>query len=350
MDKDTDCSNDRITVGHKDRQQRVWSFQSAHPFAIRATTVTLALVALSWLFGDANQFKFASIVVAAPVALFLSFIALAASNIAFSIFYSRRHLHTSPNSASVSSSFVRKAQGKSKGVLSSPFGRLLSHPLRPAHFTRPVLWANVERKRRQEQSAKYRTPIADSMPQLSEAMDSVIELIMRDFVSGWMRSITQEVVLQQRIEELLRVVLSRLKIRVMDLDLTQLLVTRLVPKVTAHVNDFRKAEMALRGNSLERSLTESDELDILLASKFREGRLHKALSTSVSTAATEEAYLRVVVQTVLPTLLPKSEVQSEVLRLFLRELLVGAVLRPVIDLLSDPDYWNQNVDHYVRFA
>lgn len=228
--------------------------------------------------------------------------------------------------------------------------RHMFHYLRPARFTRPLVWSKIEKQRRQEQAAKYRTPIADTMPQFSEAVDQVIELIMRDYVAGWMRAITPEVVLQQRIEELLRIVLIRLKSRVMDLDLTQLLVTRLVPKVTAHVNDFRKAEMALRGNSLERSLTESDELDIMVAGKFRNGKLHRALSTSISTKATEEAYLRNVVQTILPTLLPKSEVQSEILRHLLRELLVGAVLRPIMDLLSDPDYWNQNVDLYTGKA
>ncbi|KAF9544927.1 Intermediate filament protein [Mortierella hygrophila] len=228
--------------------------------------------------------------------------------------------------------------------------RHMFHYLRPAKFTRPLAWSKIEKQRRQEQAAKYRTPIADTMPQFSEAVDQVIELIMRDYVAGWMRAITPEVVLQQRIEELLRIVLIRLKSRVMDLDLTQLLVTRLVPKVTAHVNDFRKAEMALRGNSLERSLTESDELDIMVAGKFRNGKLHRALSTSISTKATEEAYLRNVVQTILPTLLPKSEVQSEILRHLLRELLVGAVLQPIMDLLSDPDYWNQNVDLYTGKA
>lgn len=226
--------------------------------------------------------------------------------------------------------------------------RTLFHTLGPAYFTRPTAWSHIEKRRQQEQAAKYRTPIADTMPHLSEAVDSVIELIMRDYVSGWMRAITPEVVLQQRIEELLRIVLIRLKVRVMDLDLTQLLVIRLVPKVTSHVNDFRKAEMALRGNSLERALTESDELDIMVASKFRQGKLHRALSTSISTTASEEAYLRNVIQAILPTLLPKSEVQSEILRHLVRELLVGAVLRPVMDLLSDPDYWNQNVDLYVR--
>ncbi|KAG0020543.1 Intermediate filament protein, partial [Entomortierella chlamydospora] len=228
--------------------------------------------------------------------------------------------------------------------------RNLFHYLRPAKFTRPVAWSIVEKQWRHEQAAPYRTPIADTMPQFSDAIDTVIELIMRDYVVVWMRAITPELVLQQRLEELLRIILIHLKTRVMDLDLTQLLVTKLVPKVTAHVNDFRKAEMALRGNSLERSLTESDELDIMVAGKFRGGKLHKALSTSISTKGTEEAYLRNVVQVILPTLLPASEVQSEILRNLLRELLVCAVLRPVMELLSDPDYWNQNVDLYIGKA
>ncbi|CAO3572391.1 unnamed protein product [Mortierella alpina] len=308
--------------------------------AIRAAGLTTLVLALSWAFGSDTQRRVASLVLATPVVLVLSLLTLAASNVAFSILYARRHRSTllAHNHKHQSSNTPGQAS------------RHLFHHLRPAKFTRPVAWANIEKRRRQEQAAKYRIPIADTMPQLSEAVDQVIELIIRDYVAGWMRAITPEVVLQQRIEELLRIVLLRLKARVIDLDLTQLLVTRLVPKVTAHVSDFRKAEMTLRGNSLERSLTESDELDLMVAGKFRNGKLHRALSTSISTQASEEAYLRNVVQTILPMLLPKSEVESEILRHLLRELLVGAVLRPVLDLLSDPDYWNQNVDLYIGKA
>ncbi|KAF8939237.1 Intermediate filament protein [Dissophora ornata] len=313
---------------------------------VKAGLLAVLVLVLSWAFGNSIQRKIASFILAMPIVFVLSLLTLAASNVAFSILYTQRH-RLSTNSASASQQ--AKSNHNSQTMPGSA-SRHRFHYLRPAKFTRPVAWSNIERQRRQEQAAKYRTPIADTMPQFSEAVDTVIELIIRDYVAGWMRAITPEVALQQRIEELLRIVLIRLKTRVMDLDLTQLLVTRLVPKVTAHVNDFRKAEMALRGNSLERSLTESDELDIMVAGKFRNGKLHKALSTSISTKATEEAYLRNVVQTILPTLLPKSEVQSEVLRLLLRELLVGAVLRPVMDLLSDPDYWNQNVDLYIGKA
>ncbi|KAF9968085.1 Intermediate filament protein [Mortierella alpina] len=314
---------------------------ASRPFtAIRAAGLTALVLALSWTFGSDTQRRVASLVLATPVVLVLSLFTLAASNVAFSILYARRQR------APLQAHGYKHHGSTTPGQAS----RHLFDHLRPAKFTRPVAWSNIEKRRRQEQAAKYRIPIADTMPQLSEAMDQVIELIIRDYVAGWMRAITPEVVLQQRIEELLRIVLLRLKARVVDLDLTQLLVTRLVPKVTAHVSDFRKAEMALRGNSLERSLTESDELDLMVAGKFRNGKLHRALSTSISTQASEEAYLRNVVQTILPMLLPKSEVESEILRHLLRELLVGAVLRPVLDLLSDPDYWNQNVDLYIGKA
>ncbi|KAF9114150.1 Intermediate filament protein [Mortierella sp. AM989] len=314
--------------------------------SFRATVIAILFLVILWLFGNPTLQSMAYFTLVTPIVLVLSLVILAASNIAFSIFYARRH-RLSAASASVSQ---QSKSNHSRRTMPGSASRHLFHYLRPAKFTRPVHWSNIMKQRRQEQAAKYRTPIVENMPQFSEAVDTVIELIMRDYVAGWMRAITPEVVLQQRLEELLRIILIRLKTRVMDLDLTQFLVTKIVPKVTTHVNDFRKAEMALRGNSLERSLTESDELDIMVAGKFRNGKLHKALSTSISTKATEEAYLRNVVQAILPTLLPTTEVQSEILRHLLRELLVCAVLRPVMELLSDPDYWNQNVDLYIGKA
>jgi len=340
MDTDASCDGDSAT--ELDRKP-LWGLASP----LQATAFTVVIVILSWAFGNATQRRLATFLLATPIFLVLSIAVLAASNIAFSILYDYRDRR--PSLGLLLSSSATKTENNTKRTKPGKNARQRFQFLRPALFTRPISWNNIERQRRQEQAARYRTPIADTMPQLSEAMDTVIELIMRDYVAGWMRSITPEIALQQRIEELLRIVLIRLKTRITGLDLTELLVTRLVPKVTAHVNDFRRAEMALRGNSLERSLTESDELDILVASKFRNGHLHRALTTSVSTAATEEAYLRVVVQTILPTILPKNEVQSEILRHLLREVLVGAVLMPLMGLLSDPDYWNQNVDIYVSY-
>ncbi|KAG0263011.1 Intermediate filament protein [Actinomortierella ambigua] len=302
---------------------------------------------VSALFGSTTLSRLASLLLAAPIVFILCLVTLATSNIVFSVLYSRRQQQQQEKQQQQNASTKTATSTRQPGQAH----RHAFHSLRPAYFSRPVAWSAIEKRRKQEQAAKYRTPIADTMPQLSEAIDTVIELILRDYVTGWMRAITVETVIQQRIEELLRMVLLKLKQRVMHLDLTQLMVMDLVPKITSHVNDFRKAEMHLRGNRLERKLTASDELDLLVASQFRQGKLHRAISsTSTSTVASEEAYLRVIVQAVLPTLIPPNEAHSLVLSTLLREILVGAVLRPVMEILSDPDYWNQNVDLYAGKA
>lgn len=104
----------------------------------------------------------------------------------------------------------------------------------------------------------------------------------------------------------------------------------------------------MRGASLERNLTQSDELDLLLAGQYRGGRLHQALSAAaISTKPTEVEYLRGVVNRILPFVVEERELASSSLRVLVREIVAAAVLQPVIDLLADPDYWNQLVDTYV---
>ncbi|KAF9582865.1 Intermediate filament protein, partial [Lunasporangiospora selenospora] len=332
----SECEKDAITLPMpSSTSSSLWPALTL--LAIGVLILVCPSIIFAWAFVNLSSRQ---VIIAAliftPIALVGLLIGLAISNLGFSFVYSRyKDLQSSDGAAA-----------SYQGSLYGQSARLPS----PAVFIRHTLWSNIQKRRRQEQAAKYRVPIADSMPQLSEAIDIVIELILRDYVTSWVRAITPEIVLQQRIEELIRILLIRLKNRTFDLDLTQLLVTRLVPKITAHVNDFRRAEMALRGNSLERSLTESDELDIMVAKMFRNGKLHSALTLSTSTTATEEAYLRGVVHAILPTLLPMNEVQSGILNHLLRELLVGAILLPVMKLLSDPDFWNQNVDLYIGKA
>lgn len=107
--------------------------------------------------------------------------------------------------------------------------------------------------------------------------------------------------------------------------------------------------MAVRGAGLERHLTESHELDMLLASRYASqeatGRLHPAISnlSSGMTKQTEEAHLRNIFEMVLPLVLPKNE-QSRAVLVVVREVLSCVVLLEVMELLSDPDFWNKAVD------
>jgi sorting nexin-25 len=139
--------------------------------------------------------------------------------------------------------------------------------------------------------------------------------------------------------------------RVSTLDIPSLIVHRIIPKVTAHVERFRQSEVALRGAGLERHLTESEELDMLLAGRYAGpgGKLHPAVENLASavTKQTEEAHIRRLVDSALPLILPPEVAASKAVRIVIREIVTCAVLGPIMDMLSDPDFWNKSIDKLV---
>lgn len=90
--------------------------------------------------------------------------------------------------------------------------------------------------------------------------------------------------------------------------MASLVVRRVLPGLTAHVDQFRYSETVLRGAGLERHLTQSEELDLLLASRYtsKGSQLHPAVDNLATTFTrqSEEAHLRTVVDAILPYVLP----------------------------------------------
>lgn len=140
--------------------------------------------------------------------------------------------------------------------------------------------------------------------------------------------------------------------RVEKIDLPTLLVRGILPKITKHVEQFRQSESALRGVHLDRGARHSsDDLDLLLASRYagRGGRLHPAVDnlSSTVTRPTEEVHIRNLVSRALPFILPEDAAQSEALKIVVREIVACAVLAPVMDMFTDPDFWNRTIDQLV---
>ncbi|CDO73019.1 hypothetical protein BN946_scf185007.g73 [Trametes cinnabarina] len=169
----------------------------------------------------------------------------------------------------------------------------------------------------------------------SAAINDILILIVRDFV--------------------LVCSMDRLLARATSLDLSALLVNRILPKVTAHIEQFRQSEVALRGAGLERKLTQSEELDILLASRYAAkggGKLHPAVDnlSSTFTRQTEENHLRGLVDKALPHILPEKEARSRAVKIVVREIVACSVLYPVMEMLADPDFWNRMIDQVAGAA
>ena len=180
-------------------------------------------------------------------------------------------------------------------------------------------------------------------------------MIVRDFVLTWYRDLSSSPSFPTAVSSTIHGSLQRLLSRASTVDMSALIVKRILPKVTAHIEQFRESEMALRGAGLERRLTQSEELDLLLASRYAGrggGKLHSAVDnlSSTFTKQTEEQHLRELIDKALPYILPETEARSETLKIVVREILACSVIHPIVDMLVDPDYWNRTIDSVVRLT
>lgn len=183
---------------------------------------------------------------------------------------------------------------------------------------------------------------------VSDALDDLLELIVRDFVNSWYSNISKNPAFSNEVDRTIRMALASLRDRLLGTDLVEVVTTRIVPILTTHFKDFYDAERAIRGKSLNRSVTESEELDLAIAGKYNEGKLHQAASLAYSdTKLVQQEHLRKLVTRLLPEILPGNVTGSRVVGVLVKELVACAVLSPVMQLLAEPDTWNQLMEAYV---
>ncbi|GJE89578.1 PhoX domain-containing protein [Phanerochaete sordida] len=221
---------------------------------------------------------------------------------------------------------------------------------RPLAFSTPAAWqAVLTRSQWAHKPPTSLPPLHPDSPVVSAALNEILILIVRDFVLSWYREISSSPSFPTAVSATMHSSIQRLLTRAANLDLPALVVKRIMPKVTAHIEQFRQSEVALRGAGLERRLTQSEELDILLASRYASrggGKLHPAVDnlSSTFTKQAEENHLRGLIDKALPYILPAKEANSECVKIVVREIVACSVLYPVMDMLADPDFWNRMIN------
>ncbi|KAL5627965.1 hypothetical protein BROUX41_002713 [Berkeleyomyces rouxiae] len=232
----------------------------------------------------------------------------------------------------------------------SPRYRFSGRSPRPAAaaFTGTQNWKSEVTALKHRQ-AHAKTPLYAQSEKISGALDTLLAYIIRDFVNSWYASISQSPEFLDEVDGVLRAALGNLRDRMADLDLAEVIISRFVPILTNHIRDFHVAEVTVRGRKLNRSMTETQELDIAIASKFRDGELHPAASLSFPDVKTiQQEYLRTVVTKILPHILPRQHLTSRAVSTIIRELVACAVISPIMGLLSEPDTWNQVMENFGR--
>lgn len=194
-----------------------------------------------------------------------------------------------------------------------------------------------------------KAPLYAESPAISQALDDLLELIVRDFVTSWYSNISKNPVFANEVDKAIRHALARIRDRLFETDLVEVVTSRIVPILTAHFRDSYDAERAVRGRKLNRDVTESEELDLAIAAKYKDGKLHPAVSLAYSdTKLLQQDHLRNMVAKILPKVLPSNLLDSRAVFSIIREIVSCAVLFPTLQLLSEPDTWNQLMENYGR--
>lgn len=230
----------------------------------------------------------------------------------------------------------------------------IAYAAKPLVFSTPAAWqAVLTRSQWSQNTLQSFPPLIPDSPMVSAAINEILIMIVRDFVLTWYKEISSSPSFPVAVSSVLHASLTQMLDRASGIDLASLIVKRILPKVTEHIELFRQSEIALRGAGLERRLTQSEELDILLASRYSAGRdvgkLHPAIDnlSTTFTRQTEEMHLRQLVDKALPFVLPETESKSKALKIVVREIVACAVLYPVMEMVSDPDFWNRMIDQVV---
>ena len=220
----------------------------------------------------------------------------------------------------------------------------------PIAFAAPGRWEKeVQRVRRSfEYEPKSLYPKSFVV---SEAIDELLLFLSRDFIASWYKTISPHSRFANETDRLIRTAIANIRDIVLADDLVKFMVSRIFPILTTHLREFDIAERVVRGRHLTRNVTESEELNFAIASKYRDGKLHPAASLSASDQKLlKQDYLRRISVRLMPKLLPETVLNSRIVCVLVREILSCAVLFPIVSILSDPDTWNQWVEAYGRTA
>jgi sorting nexin-25 len=222
----------------------------------------------------------------------------------------------------------------------------VSRPGGPAFLSVTAWRAEVTAIRSREDYIKQ--PLYAESFIVSSALDELLELVLHDFVNSWYLNISSNPSFTNEVDKAIRIALGNIRDRIFGIDLVDAITMRFVPIMTAHFKDFYDAERAVRGKHLNRNVTESEELDLAIAGKYNDGKLHPAASLAYSDMRlVQQEYLRNIAKKILPKVITDRMTASRAASILVEELVGCAVLYPVMRILSDPDTWNQVMEAYV---
>ncbi|KAF6083070.1 sorting nexin 19 [Phyllostomus discolor] len=171
-------------------------------------------------------------------------------------------------------------------------------------------------------------PDPEAERQLEQEINRTIQMIIRDFVSSWYRSVSQEPAFEEEMEAAMRGLAQELRRRMGMVD-SQALAQRVLTLCGCHLQSYIRAKEATAGRQ-----SGTVEPSQLWEAYCRATAPHPAVHSS----SAEVTYTRRIVNLLLQGLVPKPHLKTRTGHHVVVELITCNVILPLISKLSDPDW------------
>lgn len=198
-------------------------------------------------------------------------------------------------------------------------------------------WHKDKRKLDNDTESSFPPVHGFEEPKLAARLSTVLGLIRGSFILPWFSKISRAPAFPNKVEGVIRHALGEVSTRVETVDWPSLGVEKVLPLVTEHIAHYKNVE------HLAGSIGTSDALPLPLPRDAHPAFTQHTHTSAESNIPSVEAHLRGHVERIVNSVVPVEE-QSAVLKTIVREIVLGAILMPVFNLLSEPDFWNRQIN------
>ncbi|XP_021098425.1 sorting nexin-19 isoform X2 [Heterocephalus glaber] len=171
-------------------------------------------------------------------------------------------------------------------------------------------------------------PCPEAERQLEQEIDRTIQMIIRDFVLSWYRSVSQEPAFEEEMEAAMKGLVQELRRRMGMVD-THALAQRVLTLCGCHLQSYIQAKEA----------TEEKQSSPVQPSQLWEAYCQAtAPHPAVHSPSAEVTHTRGIVNLLLQGLVPKPHLETRTGRHVVVELITCSVILPLINKLTDPDW------------
>lgn len=232
----------------------------------------------------------------------------------------------------------------SKPTVKSNIGKPLKTNFPRISLTSKKNWENAVNSMNLKNSTESLELIFPEQFLISDSLQNIVDLIIKDFVESWFSRISKDQTFIIELKRQFFKIFRSLKDRLENTDIPELMVLKIVPVLSDHFNNYVLAQETVKNKKsiVNRVLTSNLDFETLIASNYNKGKLHPAIKLKrLDDEDNLKSWISSMVGKLLPYLVDSGEINSPPVFILLREIVGFCITFPVLNMLTDPDFWNQ---------